>query len=181
MRNVLPWITWSNTPLVKEFLKKRHHLEQDPFLSEPGYPQVREAFRAAIGGDLKQLTALLAKIGADAVITKTIIPMAIFMEVSMLYTLDSAAPKEAATINQTLLASQKFTDPELQFCRYLIFNNFPHNPEIFTISKESKLPQILFLSSIVRVVAMGFSTQHSLLHTLLFSPMSLGTISLFSL
>jgi hypothetical protein len=170
----LPWIgDWSRDTIVKEFLQKRHLLEYDPFVTEEGYPELRDAVKACIAGSSDALKGYISKLGSIPR-TKAVAVMAVFTEVTLLYTLSQKTPAHVPTIAKIFAEANLFSDTEMEFVKTLLYNNSTCHPEIFQISSTSNLEQVLLLSSIVRIVSLGFLEQQSLLRSLLFSPLSLG-------
>jgi hypothetical protein len=58
MQGQLQWIQeWLGDVKLKRFMRRRHILNVDPFLTEKSYTSVREAVRNAVEGDVKSLAA----------------------------------------------------------------------------------------------------------------------------
>lgn len=56
MQGQLKWIVdWISDVKLKRFMRRRHILNVDPFLTEKSYASVREAVRSAVEGDGKPL------------------------------------------------------------------------------------------------------------------------------
>eukprot|EP01130_Rhizamoeba_saxonica_P005883 TRINITY_DN2328_c0_g2_i1.p1 TRINITY_DN2328_c0_g2~~TRINITY_DN2328_c0_g2_i1.p1 ORF type:complete len:3185 (-),score=755.13 TRINITY_DN2328_c0_g2_i1:18-8699(-) len=163
----LTWLEeWKNDTRVKQFLRKRHLIQQDPFQLYDGYNEMKKAVRDAVDGNSETLSALASAEPAK----KGLLLMAIFMEVTMLYTVEPAT--EAAGRVMQILDPIGFSDVDLGVFRNFCFNDT--NIPCFTVTPDSESPQVMLLTCIVHSIAVTMiHPRHEFFNYLRTNPMQL--------
>eukprot|EP00026_Physarum_polycephalum_P000277 Phypoly_transcript_00277.p1 GENE.Phypoly_transcript_00277~~Phypoly_transcript_00277.p1 ORF type:complete len:1647 (+),score=288.14 Phypoly_transcript_00277:317-4942(+) len=136
----LKWIPeWLNDVKLKRFMRRRHILNVDPFLTEKMYTSVRDAVRSAVEGDTKSVASLTVIHKAQARFKKHML-LSIFQECYLLYTREGT-PKEGKAFNDWLgTVPFPLSTPELYVFQAFARNAFIVNAPVPATSPSSSSP-----------------------------------------